>query len=139
AFLGGLIDGLRARGRSLLVAEDAALQRASLERLREMAAQFARRRPGSTPRELAAHLAAAAPGVRQGRRPRAQSPPPEVEPAEGESATRPLQPAPPQTASPHRPRERERESPEGEEGDAGRVAATPPAGEALEQQLEACL
>jgi RecB family exonuclease len=58
-FVGGLIERLGVRGRPLLAPEDAAEQRASLERLRELAADFVRREPRSGPRELTRHLAAA--------------------------------------------------------------------------------
>jgi RecB family exonuclease len=64
AFLGSLIELLGTRGRALLTPEDAAEQRASLERLRAMAADYVREQPGSTPRELARHLSAAAPEAR---------------------------------------------------------------------------
>ena len=57
-FVVSLIDMLQARGRALLAPESAAEQGASLKRLREMTARFARRSPGATPRELAAHLMA---------------------------------------------------------------------------------
>ena len=57
-FIGRLIERLGVRGRPLLAPEDAAEQRASLERLHDMAAQFVRREPRSTPRELTRHLAA---------------------------------------------------------------------------------
>jgi DNA helicase-2/ATP-dependent DNA helicase PcrA len=63
-FIAGLIELLGVRGRPLLAPEDAAEQRASLERLRGLAADFARRRPGASPRELAGHLAAVAPEAR---------------------------------------------------------------------------
>src|SRR5947208_14571687 len=63
-FIVSLIDILRAHGRALLAPQDAAEQDASLAHLRELAAGFARRSPGSTPRELAAHLATAAPRAR---------------------------------------------------------------------------
>jgi CRISPR/Cas system-associated exonuclease Cas4 (RecB family) len=72
-FIASLIDILRGRGRSLLAPEEAAQQRASLERLRELAVQFARRTPGSTPRELAAHLAGVAPGARWSKSARAEA------------------------------------------------------------------
>src|SRR5205807_2546592 len=52
-----LIERLGMRGRALLTPEDAAGQRASLEQLRELACAFVRRRPASTARELARHLA----------------------------------------------------------------------------------
>ena len=96
AFIASLIDSLRGRGRSLLAPEEAAQQTASLERLREMAVRFTRRAPGSTPRELAAHLAAAAPGTRFARRGRAPAagpsrpPAAEAEPAPG-AAEQPAQ------------------------------------------------
>ena len=57
-FIARLIELLGMRGRPLLAPEDAAEQRASLERLRELAVDFVRREPRSTPRELARHLAA---------------------------------------------------------------------------------
>src|SRR5271156_686594 len=76
-FIAGLIERLGVRGRPLLAAEDAAAQRASLERLRELAgparaaerrrslerlreraAEFVRREPRSTARELTLHVAA---------------------------------------------------------------------------------
>ena len=63
-FIAGLIELLGVRGRPLLAPEDAAEQRASLERLRGLAVDFARRRPGASPRELAGHLAAVAPEAR---------------------------------------------------------------------------
>ncbi|MFI4985189.1 MAG: PD-(D/E)XK nuclease family protein [Solirubrobacterales bacterium] len=63
-FIAGLIELLGVRGRPLLAPEDAAEQRASLERLRRLAVDFARRRPGASPRELAGHLAAVAPEAR---------------------------------------------------------------------------
>ena len=63
-FIAGLIELLGVRGRQLLAPEDAAEQRASLERLRGLAVDFARRRPGASPRELAGHLAAVAPEAR---------------------------------------------------------------------------
>jgi DNA helicase II / ATP-dependent DNA helicase PcrA len=59
-FIGRLIELLGTRGRPLLAPEDAAEQRASLARLRELADDFVRREPHSTPRELARHLAAVA-------------------------------------------------------------------------------
>jgi RecB family exonuclease len=60
-FVQTLIEIVCARGHRLLAPEEVAAQRASLERLRQIAVGFADRRPGSTPRELAAYLAAAAP------------------------------------------------------------------------------
>jgi CRISPR/Cas system-associated exonuclease Cas4 (RecB family) len=64
AFIVELIELLGTRGRPLLTPEDAAEQRASLQGLRDMAAEFVRSDPRSTPRELARHLAAVVPGVR---------------------------------------------------------------------------
>jgi CRISPR/Cas system-associated exonuclease Cas4 (RecB family) len=57
-FIGSLIERLGTRARPLLVPEDAAEQRASLARLRELAADFVRREPRSTSRQLARHLTA---------------------------------------------------------------------------------
>jgi DNA helicase II / ATP-dependent DNA helicase PcrA len=57
-FVARLIERLGVRGRPLLAPEHAAEQRASLERLRELAADFVRRVPQSTPRELTTHVAA---------------------------------------------------------------------------------
>lgn len=56
-FIGRLIERLGMRGRPLLTPEDAAEQRASLGLLQELALDFLRREPGSTPRALARHLA----------------------------------------------------------------------------------
>ena len=61
AFVVELIELLGTPGRALLAPEDAAEQRASLQGLRDLAAEFVRARPGSTPRELARHLATVAP------------------------------------------------------------------------------
>jgi DNA helicase-2/ATP-dependent DNA helicase PcrA len=55
-FVGRLIERLGTRHRALLVPEEAAAQRASLGRLRELADEFARAQPRSTSRELARHL-----------------------------------------------------------------------------------
>ncbi len=60
-FLGRLIDRLGMRGRPLLAPEDAAEQRASLERLRALAVEFVRARPQSSTRDLARHLATVVP------------------------------------------------------------------------------
>ncbi len=60
-FLGRLIDRLGMRGRPLLAPEDAAEQRASLERLRALAVEFVRTRPKSSTRDLARHLATVVP------------------------------------------------------------------------------
>jgi DNA helicase-2/ATP-dependent DNA helicase PcrA len=57
-FIGRLIERLGVRALPLLAPADAAEQRASLTRLRELAGEFARREPRSTPRELARHLTA---------------------------------------------------------------------------------
>src|SRR5271156_2493936 len=57
-FVARLIERLGVRGRPLLAPEQAAEQQASLEQLRELAAEFVRSKPGSTPREMARHLAA---------------------------------------------------------------------------------
>ncbi|HLB21769.1 MAG TPA: PD-(D/E)XK nuclease family protein [Solirubrobacteraceae bacterium] len=64
AFMVELIELLGAPGRALLAPEDAAEQRASLQGLRDLAAEFVRAQPGSTPRELARHLATVAPMTR---------------------------------------------------------------------------
>jgi DNA helicase-2/ATP-dependent DNA helicase PcrA len=64
-FIAELIERLGMRGRALLTPEDAAGQRASLEQLRELACAFVRRRPGSSARELARHLAGLVPHSRQ--------------------------------------------------------------------------
>lgn len=61
AFIASLIEIVRARDHQLLAPEEVAQERAGLERLRRLAHGFSQRRPGSTPRELAAHLAAVAP------------------------------------------------------------------------------
>jgi len=60
-FVGRLIERLGVPGRRLLAPEDAAAQRASLERLRALAAEFVKRRPQSGIRELARHLATVVP------------------------------------------------------------------------------
>jgi len=57
-FVARLIERLGVRGRPLLAPEHAAEQQASLEQLRELAADFVRRLPQSTPRELTVHVAA---------------------------------------------------------------------------------
>ena len=59
-FVGRLIERLGVRGRPLLAPADAAEQRASLERLHELASAFVRSEPRATPRELTLHLAAMA-------------------------------------------------------------------------------
>src|SRR5208283_5073892 len=63
-FVGRLVERLGVRGRPLLAPEDAAEQRASLEQLRALAADFVRCEPGAGMRELTAHLAAMAQGAR---------------------------------------------------------------------------
>jgi RecB family exonuclease len=60
-FIAELIELLGTRGRPLLTPEDAAEQRASLQRLYELAVEFVRAEPGSTPRELARRLEVVAP------------------------------------------------------------------------------
>jgi RecB family exonuclease len=60
-FVGRLIERLGVRGRRLLTPEDAAEQRGSLERLRELAVQFMHGAPQATIRELTRHLAAVVP------------------------------------------------------------------------------
>jgi DNA helicase-2/ATP-dependent DNA helicase PcrA len=60
-FVGRLIERLGVPGRRLLAPEDAAAQHASLERLRALAADFVKRRPQSSIRELARHLATVVP------------------------------------------------------------------------------
>jgi RecB family exonuclease len=57
-FIEHLIERLGVRGRPLLAPEHAAEQRASLEQLRELAADFMRSSPRATPREMARSLAA---------------------------------------------------------------------------------
>jgi DNA helicase-2/ATP-dependent DNA helicase PcrA len=68
-FLGRLIDRLGMRGRPLLAPEDAAEQRASLERLRGLAVDFVRNRPESSTRDLARHLATVVPEAQPDARP----------------------------------------------------------------------
>ncbi|MGO8905272.1 MAG: PD-(D/E)XK nuclease family protein [Solirubrobacteraceae bacterium] len=63
-FVGRLVERLGVRGRPLLAPGDAAEQRASLEQLRALAADFVRCEPGAGMRELTAHLAAMAQGAR---------------------------------------------------------------------------
>jgi RecB family exonuclease len=57
-FMERLIDRLSVRGRPLLAPEDAAEQRASLEQLSALAADFMRREPRAKCRELTVHLTA---------------------------------------------------------------------------------
>jgi len=56
-FLDGLIERQGMARQALLTPEEATRRRDSLERLRELAGDFMRATPGSTPRELARHLA----------------------------------------------------------------------------------
>jgi DNA helicase II / ATP-dependent DNA helicase PcrA len=63
-FVVELIELLGAPGRALLAPEDAAEQQASLQRLRDLAAEFVRADPGASARELARHLAIVAPVMR---------------------------------------------------------------------------
>ena len=63
-FIVELIELLGTPGRALLAPEDAAEQQASLQGLRDLAAEFARADPQATPRELARHLATVAPVMR---------------------------------------------------------------------------
>ena len=60
-FIGRLIERLGMRGRALLAPDDAAQQRASLEQLHALAADFVRAMPGASTRELARHLATVVP------------------------------------------------------------------------------
>ena len=67
-FVAALIEMVCSHGHRLLAPEEADAQRASLERLREMAVGFAGRTPGSTARQLAAYLAGRAPRATGSRR-----------------------------------------------------------------------
>ena len=60
-FIARLIERLGVRGRALLAPEDAAQQRASLELLHVLAADFVRATPRASTRELARHLATVVP------------------------------------------------------------------------------
>ncbi len=62
-FIAELIELLGTRGRVLLSSRDAAEQDTSLQGLRDLAAEFVRSEPHSTPRDLARHLAAVVPDV----------------------------------------------------------------------------
>jgi RecB family exonuclease len=62
-FIGRLIERLGVRGRALLAPQDAAEQRASLERLRGLAGDFVRGAPGASTRDLVRHLATVVPGA----------------------------------------------------------------------------
>jgi DNA helicase-2/ATP-dependent DNA helicase PcrA len=67
-FLARLVDRLGMRSRSLLAPEEAAEQRASLERLRALAVDFVAANPRSSTRDLARHLATVVPeGHAEGR------------------------------------------------------------------------
>ena len=84
-FVGRLIHRLGVRGRPLLAPEDAAEQRASLEQLHGLALDFVRRRPDSSTRELARHLAATVADGRPEARTREHAPgPPGQSPPAGE-------------------------------------------------------
>ncbi|HEX4482250.1 MAG TPA: PD-(D/E)XK nuclease family protein [Solirubrobacteraceae bacterium] len=63
-FLCELIELLGTPGRSLLAPDDAAEQRASLQRLRDLAGELARAEPAPSSRELARRLAAVVPEAR---------------------------------------------------------------------------
>jgi DNA helicase-2/ATP-dependent DNA helicase PcrA len=63
-FLRELIELLGTPGRSLLAPDDAAEQRASLQRLRDLAGEIARAEPRPSTRELARRLAAVVPEAR---------------------------------------------------------------------------
>jgi RecB family exonuclease len=65
AFLAELIELLGTPGRALLAPEDLAAREESLNRLRELGAEFARGDPEATPRELARHLATVVPRSRE--------------------------------------------------------------------------
>ena len=60
-FVGRLIERLGMRGRALLAPDDAAEQRAGLERLRQLAVEFVRAQPHASTRDLARHLATVVP------------------------------------------------------------------------------
>jgi CRISPR/Cas system-associated exonuclease Cas4 (RecB family) len=62
-FVGRLVERLGVRGRGLLAPEDAAEQRASLQRLRALAADFVRANPDAGTRDLVRHLATVVPGA----------------------------------------------------------------------------
>jgi len=73
-FIGRLIERLGVRGRVLLAPEDAAEQRASLGRLRELATEFVRAKPEASTRDLVRHLATVVPGTVGDRRSPEQAP-----------------------------------------------------------------
>ncbi len=60
-FIGRLIERLGMRGRALLAPDDAAEQRAGLERLRALAVDYVRAQPHASTRDLARHLATVVP------------------------------------------------------------------------------
>jgi DNA helicase-2/ATP-dependent DNA helicase PcrA len=60
-FVGWLIERLGMRGRALLAPDDAAEQRAGLERLRSLAVDYVRAQPHASTRDLARHLATVVP------------------------------------------------------------------------------
>ncbi len=62
-FVGRLIQRLGMRGRPLFAPADAAEQRASLELLHELAADFMRATPGASTRDLLGHLTTVVPGA----------------------------------------------------------------------------
>jgi len=86
-FIGRLIQQLGVRGRPLLAPDDAAEQRASLERLRGLAVDFVRSNPSSSSRDLARHLAAVVPDAQWESPPIDQSPAPPRSPLDGRDTT----------------------------------------------------
>jgi CRISPR/Cas system-associated exonuclease Cas4 (RecB family) len=68
-FVGRLIERLGVRGRALLAPEDDAEQRASLELLQRLAADFARAKPSAGPRELVRHLTTVVPEAQEAEEP----------------------------------------------------------------------
>ncbi len=81
AFIAALIDRLGTRERTLIAPEEAEQQRTSLDRLSALAAEFVRRVPRASSRELAEHLAALAPAKRARSSPATAPAPGEPEPA----------------------------------------------------------
>ena len=79
-FIGRLIERLGVRGRPLLAPEDAAEQRASLERLHGLAVDFVRATPSASTRDLARHLATVVPDAHRGGSRADRSPAPLREP-----------------------------------------------------------
>jgi CRISPR/Cas system-associated exonuclease Cas4 (RecB family) len=87
-FIARLIERLRTRGRALLAPDDAAQQRASLERLHALAVDFVRATPNASSRDLARHLATVVPGPAAGSPALEQSPPvPAAEVAAGDTGS----------------------------------------------------